>query len=181
VVQGGGDLNLRRQCADALLEIGFDGYGYGGWPLDRSGKLLTEVLAATRALIPPEFPMHALGVGHPDSIVACVRMGYQIFDCALPTRDARSGRLYIWNAAPDTLNFDANPRWRDTLYIEDDRHIKTDRPLSAFCDCPTCARYSVGYLRHLFKAGDTLYMRLATQHNLRFMTRLMERLRDGTD
>src|SRR5579871_259716 len=177
IVQGGGDLALRRQCAEALLQIGFDGYGYGGWPLDGQGKLLTEVLEATRALIPPEYPMHALGVGHPESVVACVRRGYGIFDCALPTRDARTGRLYTCPSDPSAPDFYFTENWFRTLYIDDDKHIKSDRPISPGCDCLACTRYSVGYLRHLHKCGETLYFRLATLHNLRFMTQLMQRLR----
>ena len=177
VVQGGGDLALRRQCAEALLEIGFDGYGYGGWPLDGQGNLLLEVLEATRSYIPSEFPMHALGVGHPESVVACARLGYGIFDCALPTRDARTGRLYTFPSDPTAPDFQFTDRWFRTLYIDDDKHIKTDRPISPGCDCLTCTRYSVGYLRHLHKCGETLYFRLATLHNLRFMAQLIQRLR----
>lgn len=177
VVQGGGDELLRRRCADALLEIGFDGYGYGGWPLDAKGQLLQDMLALTRALIPHEFSLHALGVGHPENILACARMGYNTFDSALPTRDARGGRLYTWTSDPMLPDFAFAENWFRHLYIEDDKHIKNSGPITFGCDCPTCTRYSVGYLRHLFKAGDTLFYRLATLHNLRFMTTLMERLR----
>jgi len=177
VVQGGADIGLRRRCADALLEIGFDGYGYGGWPLDSNGQLLHELLQATREMIPPEYPMHALGIGSPDSLVACARMGYDIFDCALPTRDARNGRLYVWSADPSAPDFSLSGKWHDTLYIDDEKHMRSDRPLSPHCDCATCARYSVGYLRHLRKCGETLYFRLATIHNLRFMAQLIAALR----
>jgi queuine tRNA-ribosyltransferase len=178
VVQGGGDTALRRQCAEGLLEIGFDGFGYGGWPLDSSGTLLREMLATTRALIPSEFPMHALGVGHPASILECTRMGYALFDSALPTRDARTGRLYTFTSDPTAPGFRLAGDWFSTLYIDDDKHIKTDTPLYPGCDCHTCRKYAVGYLRHLHKCGDTLFFRLATIHNLRFMARLM-RLIEG--
>jgi queuine tRNA-ribosyltransferase len=177
VVQGGADVALRRRCAEALLEIGFDGYGYGGWPLDSNGQLLIEMLHATREMIPTEYPMHALGIGSPDSVVACARMGYAIFDCALPTRDARNGRLYVWNSDPNAPDFTPTGKWHDTLYIDDEKHIRTDRPISPRCDCATCTRYAVGYLRHLRKCGETLYFRLATLHNLRFMTQLIAVLR----
>ena len=106
VVQGGGSPALRTECAAALLEIGFDGYGYGGWPLDADGELVDEMLALTRALVPAEFPMHALGIGHPANVAACVALGYDIFDCALPTRDARRGRLY----RADRTAFPVHPR-----------------------------------------------------------------------
>lgn len=177
VVQGGGEAERRQRCAARLLEIGFDGYGYGGWPLDSHGNLLEDMLAATRAAIPAEFPMHALGVGHPESVAACYRMGYDIFDCALPTRDARTGRLYTFRTDPGSPEFTLTGDWFKTLYIDDDKHIKTDRPIYTGCDCLTCTRYSIGYLRHLHKCGDTLFYRLATLHNLRFMSLLMARLR----
>ncbi|MBC7527391.1 MAG: tRNA-guanine transglycosylase [Chthonomonadaceae bacterium] len=178
VVQGGGDPVLRERCADALLEIGFDGYGYGGYPIDAQGNLLTEMLQCVRECIPSEFPLHALGVGHPRSIVTGTQLGYQIFDCALPTRDARNGRLYVWNTDPEDPDF-STPKWFDTLYIGDDKQIKNQKPISEYCDCPTCQRYAVGYLRHLFKVGEMSYFRLATLHNLRFLTRLTESLRRG--
>ncbi|BCX06071.1 MAG: tRNA-guanine transglycosylase [Candidatus Roseilinea sp.] len=175
VIQGGASKELRKACAEALLEIGFDGFGYGGWPLDGEGKLLHDIIAYTRELVPRALPMHALGIGHPDSIVACARMGYDLFDCALPTRDARRGRLMIFNAPPDQTRFDG--RWWSYLYIGDDKHIKSSAPISEYCDCPACRRYSRGYLHHLFKVKDTAYLRLATLHNLRFMTQLMAHLR----
>jgi queuine tRNA-ribosyltransferase len=176
VVQGGGSEQLRRECAEALLEIGFDGYGYGGWPLDAQGKLLHDLLGYTRSVIPRAFPMHALGVGHPDSVVACHKLGYQMFDSALPTRDARSGRLYTFTNDPAGANFRPRGNWWEYIYVEDKKHIKANRPISAFCDCHTCQRYSLGYMHHLHKVNDTLYFRLATIHNLRFMMRLMETL-----
>ena len=121
--------------------------------------------------------MHALGVGHPESILACARMGYSIFDSALPTRDARTGRLYTHTKDPTSLDFEFSDGWLKTLYIDDDKHIKIDKPISPACGCATCARYAVGYLRHLHKCGDTLYFRLATIHNLFFMAQLMDLIR----
>jgi queuine tRNA-ribosyltransferase len=181
VVQGGGDPVLRHRCAEALLEIGFDGYGYGGWPLDAEGNLVREMLTLCREAIPAEFPMHALGTGHPQSIVECARMGYATFDSALPTRDARTGRLYRYTTDPSDEAFQFTDKWFRTLYIDDDKHFKTDGPISPGCDCLACRRYSVGYLRHLHKCSDTLFFRLASMHNLRFMTVLMELLRgEGT-
>ncbi|HLJ56292.1 MAG TPA: tRNA guanosine(34) transglycosylase Tgt [Chthonomonadaceae bacterium] len=181
VVQGGGDAALRRRCAAALLEIGFDGYGYGGWPLDAHGSLVREMLALCREAIPPEFPLHALGVGHPRSIVECAAMGYDTFDSALPTRDARTGRLYVFAQDPADDGFRLEGDWFKTLYIDDDKHFKANRPISPGCDCLACRRYSVGYLRHLHKSADTLYFRLATLHNLRFMTTLMSLLRQNRE
>ncbi len=171
VIQGGGVPELRRRCAEELLEIGFDGFGFGGWPLDDKGHLLTEIVAYTRALA-PHVPMHALGVGHPANVVACAGMGYELFDSAMPTRDARHGRLYVFNEASGLAG-----DWFSYLYITDDKLIKSDAPVSAHCGCLCCSRYSRGYLHHLFKINDTLFFRLATIHNLRFMSQLMERLR----
>jgi queuine tRNA-ribosyltransferase len=172
VVQGGGDLSLRKRCAEELIEIGFDGYGFGGWPLDNNGQLLEDILAYTHQLIPDKFPTHALGVGHPKHIATCYALGYDLFDSSLPTRDARRGRLYTFKT-PTSLHGD----WFKFLYIEDDKYIKDSSPLSEFCTCSTCQQYTRGYLNHLFKTGETLFFRLATIHNLRFMVMLEARLR----
>lgn len=181
VIQGGGDQDLRRECAERLLEIGFDGYGYGGWPLDGEGNLLIDLLRYVRSLVPSRFAMHALGVGHPASVAACTRLGYGIFDSALPTRDARRGRLYTWTrdwaTEPLRGQRDVGDDWFAYLYINDKKHIKAREPISEFCDCLTCRHYSRGYLKHLFNSGDAAYMRLATIHNLRFMSDLTEGLR----
>jgi queuine tRNA-ribosyltransferase len=175
VIQGGGSPTLRKRCAEALLDIGFDGFGYGGWPLDKNGNLLHDTIAYTRSLVPDQYPMHALGVGHPANVVACARLGYDIFDSAMPTRDARHGRLYIFHN-PETT-FQTAEKWFGFRYITDDNYIKSPAPVSPYCDCLCCTHYSLGYLHHLFKIGDTLFFRLATIHNLRFMTQLTKRLR----
>jgi queuine tRNA-ribosyltransferase len=156
------------------LEIGFDGFGYGGWPLDANGNLLSEIVGLTRELVPEEFPMHALGIGHPLNLVETYRLGYDIFDCALPTRDARHGRLMRFTTPPETPL--EGKAWLEYVYMQDKKYIKDTRPVSEFCDCPVCTHYSLGYLHHLFKTGDWLFYRLATLHNLRFMTQLTERL-----
>jgi queuine tRNA-ribosyltransferase len=177
VIQGGGYPELRRQCAEALLEIGFDGFGYGGWPLDSQKNLLTEIIGLTRQLIPDNYPMHALGVGHPENVLACFDLGYPLFDSAMPTRDARHGRLYTFNYNDKASQAGLSGKWMDYLYIQDECHIKDRRPLSPYCDCLTCNHYSVGYLHHLFKINDSAFYRLATIHNLRFMVQLCQRLR----
>ena len=166
VIQGGGYPHLRKTCANALLEIGFNGFGYGGWPLDHDGNLLTEMIALTRQLIPPAFSMHALGVGHPLNVQTCHALGYDLFDSAMPTRDARHGRLYCLTNPAYTGD------WLKYLYIQDEQHVKSTYPLDLGCDCLCCRRYSRGYIHHLFKTGDSLFFRLATIHNVRFMTRL---------
>jgi queuine tRNA-ribosyltransferase len=172
VIQGGGEPELRRECAESLLEFEFDGFGFGGWPLDGKGNLIEDILSLTRSFIPAKFPMHALGIGHPENIFKAYQIGYQLFDSAMPTRDARHARVFTFTS---TEGF--SEKWMHYLYLNDDKHIKADRPISEFCDCPTCSRYSLGYLHHLFKIGDSLFFRLATLHNLRFMTMLTARLR----
>ena len=178
VIQGGGSRALRRQCAEALLGIGFDGFGYGGWPLDAHGQLLEEMVGYTRELIPRRYPMHALGVGHPANVARCARLGYDLFDSAMPTRDARHARLYAFTSDPVMPLGEAPVDWFTYIYASDDKHIKQDGPISPWCDAPCCARYSLGYLHHLFKIKESLFMRLATMHNLRFMAQLMARLRE---
>jgi len=177
VIQGGGFPDLRKKCAEGLLEIGFDGFGYGGWPLDSKSNLLEDIVALTRELVPAAYPMHALGIGHPVNVMKTYRMGYDLFDCSLPTRDARHGRLMRFTIPPtEPLQGD---NWVEYVYIQDKKYIKDDRGISEYCDCPVCKHYSIGYLHHLFKTGDRLYHRLATLHNLRFMTQLTERLRNA--
>lgn len=172
VIQGGGSFELRKRCANALLEIGFDGFGYGGWPLDGQGNLLTDIISYTRELVPLQFPMHALGIGHPNNMVECTKIGYGLFDSAMPTRDARHSRLYVF-----TTGTGLEDKWLAYVYVNDDKYFKADAPVSRFCDCLCCRNYSLGYLHHLFKINDTLFFRLATIHNLRFMTQLADRLR----
>ena len=176
VVQGGGSYELRRECAESLLEMGFDGFGYGGYPLDSKGNLLIDIIRFTRELIPAEFPMIALGVGEPGNVMKCMKIGYDLFDSSMPTRDARQGRLYVFEH-----DFFHRSEWRDEkgysyLYIQDKKHVKNKRPASPHCDCITCSNYSLAYLHHLFRISDPLYFRLATIHNLRFITLLMEHL-----
>jgi len=175
VVQGGGYRDLRKRCAEALLEIGFDGFGLGGWPLDSEGNLLLEVIEYTRELIPADLPTHALGVGQPANVVTCAKMGYNLFDSTMPTRDARHGRLYRFTSDPTSSALEGD--WYSYLYINDPQHIRANVPISPHCDCLCCSSYSLAYLHHLFKVDDSLFYRLATMHNLRFMVQLMARLR----
>jgi queuine tRNA-ribosyltransferase len=178
VVQGGSSEPLRRECAQRLLEVGFDGYGFGGWPIDSEGNLVTDSLALTRSLVPEEYPMHALGVGHPVNIISAWNLGYDLFDSSLPTRDARNGRLYV---VRESMIRDGR---RDTevfarRYIQDERHVRATAPVDESCDCLCCATYDLAYLHHLHTVGDVLFQRLATIHNLRAMVRLMRALRNS--
>jgi queuine tRNA-ribosyltransferase len=179
VIQGGGSTELRQRCALELLEIGFDGYGYGGWPLDAQGRLLVDMLQLTRNLVPAQYPLHALGVASPGNVLECARLGYDLFDGAMPTRDARHARLYAFRVDPTAPETHLVGDWFNYVYALDSRHIKANRPVSPFCDCLLCRRYTLGYLHHLMKVDDSLALRLATIHNLRFMTQLCAYLRDN--
>ncbi len=171
IIQGGYSKQLRWQCAEALIEIGFDGYGFGGWPLNQEGELAEATLAYTARLMPDALPKYAMGVGSPEAILRCVEMGYDLFDCVLPTRDARHERLYCLDEGSDPFAY-------SFLYIGDDKHKRDPRPISERCDCACCSHHSRSYLHHLFQIQDGLAQRLATIHNLRFYAQWMERLRE---
>ena len=175
VIQGGNDKALRKACAESLAAMGFDGFGFGGWPLDEQG-LMVDILRYVAELVPDPAVVYAMGVGRPEEIVLCTRMGYRLFDCVIPTREARHQRLYVWKENPAQADLDT--AFYRFHYILDDVHQRDTRPVDVHCDCPCCSRYSRAYLRHLFKVGDQLGQRLATLHNLRFYSRLMERLQE---
>ncbi len=168
VVQGGSDRKERERCFTELARIGFDGYGFGGWPLDDDGNVDTEIMGFTASLAPPGAPLHALGVGNPAAVVAAYRLGYRLFDCSMPSRDGRHGRL--WSFAPGGgLEF-------VTLNIGGEKNTRDGAPVSEGCECAACARHSRAYLHHLFAVDDSLGGRLATIHNLRTWAVLMKRL-----
>lgn len=173
IIQGGSYFDLREKCAKALKEIGFDGYGFGGFPVNGQGELVEDILAYTASLMPDETPKYAMGLGKPDGIIRCHEMGYNLFDCVIPTREARHNRLYVFDdESGDSLKY-------KHYYILDEEHIREKTPISRECDCITCKNYSRAYLYHLYKVGDSLGYRLATIHNLRFYTQLMEKIQIG--
>lgn len=177
IIQGGDNLELRKECAEALIDIGFDGFGFGGWPLDSKGNFLIDILEYTAKLMPDETPKYAMGVGKPEEIVACYKVGYNLFDCVIPTREARHNRLYVFN---EEIDLDQSDFYR-YHYIMDEKHYRDTRPISENCDCYCCKNYSRAYLRHLYKIGDSLAYRLATIHNVRFYTMLLEMLQRKDD
>jgi queuine tRNA-ribosyltransferase len=179
VVQGGSSLELRRECVEKLLEIGFDGYGFGGWPLDQNKQLLVDVLSYVRQMLPTQFPLHALGIGHPDSLVRCADLQYGIFDCSMPTKDARNGRLYIRNAEQATPESIRQEGWFNFVYIDKDGYRTQDSPLSPNCRGACCTQYSAGALHYFHTSRSPLFERLATIHNLRFMADLAAALQQG--
>jgi len=177
VVQGGHNLDLRRECTERLVEIGFDGLGYGGWPMDGDNEFNLDIPKVIGDNCPDDYLLYGLGVGKPQDIVAMVKMGWNIFDCVLPTRDARHKRLYTFNA--DSIdNIDVLFKNFYSYFTPDKEIYQHDlTPVSQACDCLLCTRYSKSYLRHLFQIGDMTAGRLATIHNLRFYSILMEKLR----
>jgi queuine tRNA-ribosyltransferase len=177
VVQGGSSEALRTECAQALLELGLDGYGFGGWPIGEDGALEIDVFKLLDRLLPRDVPRFALGVGKPEHVAAVSALGGRdVFDCTLPTRDARHHRLYVFTGSPDAARGATRADFYRHLYILDREHAQDAEPLEADCDCPCCSRYSRAYLHHLFKVKDAQAERLATLHNLRFYTRLLEAL-----
>ena len=167
VVQGGSDMSRRQRCYEGLKAIGFDGYGYGGWPILPNGELDTAIVDGLALLIGPDIPKYALGIGRLEDVVRCVQAGWEIFDCVLPTRDARHGRLYQLN--PDLTT--------SYVYISKLAYANDFGPIEAACDCSVCSRYSLAYLHHLFKVKDMTAPQLATIHNLRVYARLIAQLR----
>jgi queuine tRNA-ribosyltransferase len=172
IIQGGNDMDLRRQCADALVPLGFDGYGFGGWPMDREGNLLYDLMLATAALMPEGAVKYAMGLGRPDEIVRLHRSGYVLFDCVIPTREARHAKLYAFNGKPLTEGF------YDAVYINKESMARDFRPIEPGCPCEACQNHSRAFVHHLFACEDPLGLRLATVHNLSFYARLMGRIAD---
>lgn len=175
IVQGGSDPELRRECALRLQEIGFDGYGYGGWPIGAGGELV-DAVAQFCEITPAELPRHALGIGSPENTLAAASFGFDTFDCVMPTRDARHKRLYVYKqGTPGNLEFGSRG-FIDYLHIQDTKYIRDKSPVDESCDCLCCRRYSRAYMHHLFQLNDSIAHRLATMHNLRVYTRLMARI-----
>ena len=170
VIQGGASAELRGECVDRLLPLEFDGYGFGGWPTNDSGELV-DMVGCVAELTPSGVPLHALGIGNPESLVAAYRLGYDLFDCVLPTRDARHRRLYAFRKGTDGSSLKGQEFYKK-VYIGDRNHVRDDSPIEEGCDCHCCQRYSRAFLHHLFRVGDHLALRLASIHNLRFYARL---------
>ncbi|MFC1625034.1 tRNA guanosine(34) transglycosylase Tgt [Patescibacteria group bacterium] len=176
VVQGGKYQDLRKYCIEELIKIGFDGFGYGGWPINEDGSFDYETAKTMSKYSPKDYLLYGLGIGKPEEIVECVKIGFDIFDCVLPTRDARHKRLYVYNA--DSIDkIDINSPNFYSFYVPDkQKYYKDDSPVSKACDCLLCKKYSKAYLAHLFRINDLTALRLATIHNLRFYSILMEKL-----
>jgi len=164
IQQGALDEGLRLRSADALAEIGFDGYAIGGLAVGEGQEAMFATLDFAPAQLPQDAPRYLMGVGKPDDLVGAVERGVDMFDCVLPTRSGRNGQAFTWNGA---LNL------RNARFAED------EGPLDERCTCPTCGTYSRAYLHHLIKSGEMLGAMLLTEHNIGFYQQLMAAMREA--
>ena len=164
IQQGALDQELRKQSAEALIEIGFDGYAVGGLAVGEGQEAMLGCLDFAVDMLPADRPRYLMGVGKPDDIVEAVVRGIDMFDCVLPTRSGRTGQAFT---ADGPLNM------RNARFAED------KEPIEPCCPCPACTRFERAYVHHLVKSGEILGAMLMTQHNLWFYQRLMQGLRDA--
>ncbi len=164
IVQGGVFPDLREQSLHSLLDIGFEGYALGGLSVGEPPTARIEVLDFIVSKMPADKPRYLMGVGLPEDIVESVTRGIDMFDCVLPTRNARNGHLFVRSGVV---------RIRNSRYRDD------PRPLDEACTCYTCRHYSRAYLHHLYRCGEILAARLNTWHNLHYYLELMRGLRDA--
>lgn len=162
IVQGGMYPDLRRECAERLVEMDFPGYAIGGLSVGEPRELTREIIAATLPLLPAEKPRYVMGVGYPDEIAEYAAMGVDMMDCVLPTRAARHGLLFTSEGR---------------LNIKNRKYADDQKPPDPACGCMVCRRYSRAYLRHLMTAQEPLAAVLNTLHNLAFYLDTMRRVR----
>jgi queuine tRNA-ribosyltransferase len=162
IVQGGMYSDLRRRSAETLGEMGFDGYALGGLSVGESKEMLFRVIGETAPLLPVHQPRYLMGVGTPADMIRAIQHGVDMFDCVLPTRNARNGLLFTTAGR---------------LVIKNAKYAEDPRPVDPGCSCYTCRHYSRAYLRHLYQAGEILAMRLNTIHNLHFYLTFMGEVR----
>jgi queuine tRNA-ribosyltransferase len=162
IVQGGMYRDLRRACAEQLVEMEFDGYAIGGLSVGEPRELTLEMIREVLPLLPKDKPRYVMGVGYPDEIEMYAKMGVDMMDCVLPTRAARHGLLFTSEGR---------------VNIKNARYAEDKNPPDANCACPVCRRYSRAYLRHLMQAGEALSGTLNTIHNLAYYLGIMERVR----
>jgi queuine tRNA-ribosyltransferase len=166
IVQGGMYEDLRQESADCLTSIGFDGYAIGGLSVGEPEQERENVLNFTLPHLPENKPRYLMGVGRPEDIIAAVNLGVDMFDCVMPTRNARNGHLFTRYG---------------TIKIRNTRFRMDTRPIDPTCECYTCKNYSRAYLKHLDKCNEILASMLATIHNLWFYQVLMQSLREAIE
>ncbi len=164
IVQGGMYPHLREASLAGLLEIGFDGYAIGGLSVGEPKDEMLRILDHITPRMPADRPRYLMGVGRPEDLVEAVCRGVDMFDCVMPTRNARNGHLFVRDGV---------------IRIRNARYERDTRPLDEHCDCYTCRHYSRAYLRHLDRAGEVLGLRLNTLHNLHYYQTLMAELRQA--
>ncbi len=166
IVQGGMYPELRKRSAESLVGIGFEGYAIGGLSVGETKPLMYEMVDATTPSLPEDQPRYLMGVGTPEDLVECVDRGIDMFDCVMPTRNARNGTFFT--------SF-------GKVVIRNARYERDPGPIDPECGCSTCRNFSRAYLRHLFNAGEVLALRLGTVHNLHFYLNLMGEVRKSID
>ena len=166
IVQGGMYDDLRKHSCEALIDIGFPGYAVGGLAVGEEKSIRDAVLEATTPFLPDDAPRYLMGVGKPEDIVASVARGIDMFDCVLPTRNARNDYIYT--------------QWGD-IRLRNARFRTDTQPIDAACQCYTCQHYSRAYLYHLSKCGEILGSRLNTIHNLHYYQSLMQDIRKAIE
>jgi queuine tRNA-ribosyltransferase len=164
IVQGGVDKDLRRESVEGLLELDFEGYAVGGLSVGEPKAEMYEIAENTARLLPRDRPRYLMGVGTPADLVECVARGIDMFDCVMPTRNARNGGVFTSQGK---------------VVIKNAKYARDQSPLDPACECPVCRRYTRSYIRHLFVAGEMLGPILATQHNLHFYIDRMRRIRQS--
>ena len=162
IQQGGVTQDLRAESAEALTQIGFDGYAVGGLAVGEGQEAMFGVLDYAPAMLPPDRPRYLMGVGKPDDIVGAVERGIDMMDCVLPSRSGRTGQAFTR---------------RGQVNIKNARHMDDPRPLDEACPCPACTGYSRAYLHHVFRSGEIIASMLLTWHNLHYYQNLMAGLR----
>jgi queuine tRNA-ribosyltransferase len=164
IIQGSVYPDLREESAREIIDLDFSGYALGGLSLGEPKSLTYQILDSTLPHLPRDKPRYLMGVGTPEDLFAGIIRGIDMFDCALPTRNARNGSLFTSQGR---------------VAIKNARYARDFSPLDPHCDCYTCRNYSRAYLRHLFNADEILALRLNTFHNLHFLTRFLERIRQA--
>lgn len=171
IIQGSMYADLRKQSLEGLLEIGFDGYAIGGLSVGEPKEEMIDVLDYIADDMPADKPRYLMGVGKPEDLVEGVRRGVDMFDCVMPTRNARNGHYFVTGDADNA----------GVVRIRNSQYRTDEGPLDPECDCYTCQNFSRAYLSHLNKCKEMLGAQLATIHNLRYYQRLMQNIRDAIE
>ena len=164
--QGGTYPELRVRHMEQIAQLPCDGFAIGGLAVGEPTQTMYDIIDAVEPHMPREKPRYLMGVGTPSNIIEGVARGIDFFDCVMPARNARHGKLFTWEG---------------TINIKNEKYKLDDRPIDPACTCPTCAAFSRAYVRHLLAAGEMLAMRLAVMHNLHFYNELMARIRQALD